>query len=480
MRDQLLVTIDGETARDFDDAVAIERDGDGYLLYVHIADVSHYVDEGGTVDMEARRRATSVYFPDRVIPMLPKALSEELCSLRPGEDRPVMTVEMRIDARGLVTGAEFYPSLIRSSERMTYTAVAGIIEHHDEAVMERYAPLVDTFETMEELAMLLRAQRLDRGSLDFDLPEPEVMLDATGRPEAILKAERNRAHMLIEDFMIAANEAVAGYLEGAGAACVYRIHEEPDPGKVDTLLGMARVMLRLPPSRRPKGLHGLVKAVKGSDVEDVIMFQALRSMKQARYSTENVGHYGLASECYCHFTSPIRRYPDLIVHRLLKATLAGSGGLHERNLEELAYHCSTMERAAMEAERSVLAALRVWFMRERLGQEMPGRVVGVGTWGLRVRLDEFFVDGSVDMVSLSDDYYVYDEDTVTLRGRHGGRIFRLGQKLKVRVDRANPEDRMVWFGLVGMAPGRIRAGRVKLNTGGGSGGQRPKTRRRRR
>jgi ribonuclease R len=273
---------------------------------------------------------------------------------------------------------------------------------------------------------------------------------------------------------------VAGYLEGAGAACVYRIHEEPDPGKVDTLLGMARVMLRLPPSRRPKGLHGLVKAVKGSDVEDVIMFQALRSMKQARYSTENVGHYGLASECYCHFTSPIRRYPDLIVHRLLKATLAGSGGLHERNLEELAYHCSTMERAAMEAERSVLAALRVWFMRERLGQEMPGRVVGVGTWGLRVRLDEFFVDGSVDMVSLSDDYYVYDEDTVTLRGRHGGRIFRLGQKLKVRVDRANPEDRMVWFGLVGMAPGRIRAGRVKLNTGGGSGGQRPKTRRRRR
>lgn len=454
----LTVTIDGEQAKDFDDAISIEEDGAGYRLWVHIADVGHYVPWGSPSDLEARRRGTSVYFPDRVIPMLPKALSEDLCSLRPDEERTAFTVEMRIGSKGEPLGAEFYPSHIKSNRRMTYTTVAKIVVDQDEPERVAHNELTPMFDLMSELAGAMRRRRLMRGSLDFDLPEPEVMLDLQGRPEAIIRSERNFAHMIIEEFMIAANEAVAEHLTKIGAPCLYRIHEPPDPEKVDSVVRTVRLLMGQGgyAGKKPKGGYvGLLEEVRGKPGQEEITYMVLRSMKQARYSEQNVGHYGLASECYLHFTSPIRRYPDLVVHRILRESLEAGGRLPESRvaalnsmLPDIAFQSSRMERLSVEAEREVIAAMRVWFMRDKLGEEYEARVIGVSTYGIRLRLNEFYVEGFISVSALTDDYYAYDERAASLRGRHKGRIFRFGMPITVVVERTDMVERQVVFGLV--------------------------------
>lgn len=453
LRRLFTVTIDGERARDFDDAVSVRLAEHGYTLWVHIADVGYYVAEGSALDAEARNRGTSVYFPDRVLPMLPRELSEDLCSLKPLEDRAAFTVEVGFDRSGARTGARFYPSVIRSDERMTYTSVRKILVDLDAKERARHGRLLGDLELAGELAGLLRERRLKRGSLDFDLPEPEVLLDVTGMPEAILRAERNFAHMLIEEFMIAANEAVAEFLEARGAPALYRVHEEPDPAKLEDLMKIARPYVRKGGKLKPDMFHKLLNAVRGRPEEEVVTHMVLRSLKQARYSAENVGHFGLASRCYTHFTSPIRRYPDLVVHRILRETLDGKRlsdrrrGQLEETLPAIAFGSSRRERLAEEAERESVDAFRMWFMKDKVGGEFEGRVVRVMPHGITVRLAEFFVEGLLHVSSLTDDYYVFNELSLTLRGRHTGRTFRLGQELTVRVDRVDLEEREIWLGL---------------------------------
>jgi len=449
------VTIDGERARDFDDAVSIELTEIGYKLWVHIADVSAYVGWETPIDLEARRRGTSFYFPDRVIPMLPRELSENLCSLVPGEDRLAFTVEMDFDRYGKRYGVNFYPSLIKSDERMTYTAVARILEENDPELMARYETLLKEFELMKELASLIRDRRMRRGSLDFDLPEPEVLLDLQGRPENIVRSERNLAHIIIEEFMVAANEAVAEFLEANGLPAVYRIHEEPQPEKVEEVLRIAKSLLKTRVSgRNGKVIHEILESAKAGPKEELINQLILRSLKQARYSTENVGHFGLASECYTHFTSPIRRYPDLVVHRILKEALKRKKGpLGEKRTEELkkllpeiAFNSSRMERASDESERAVLRALNAWFMKDRVGEEFKGKIIGVTSYGLRVRFDEFYIEGFLHVSAMTDDFYIFGEDNFMLRGRHTGKKFRIGDPIQVRIDRVDMDEKEILLG----------------------------------
>jgi len=453
LRGLVTVTIDGERARDFDDAISVALAEHGYTLWVHIADVGFYVAEGSALDGEARGRGTSVYFPDRVLPMLPRELSEDLCSLKPRVDRAAFTVEMGFDRGGARTGARFYPSLIRSDERMTYTSVRKILVDLDEKERQRHGRLLGDLELAGELAGLLRDRRLKRGSLDFDLPEPEVILDATGMPEAVLRAERNFAHMLIEEFMIAANEAVAEFLEARGTPSLYRVHEEPDPEKLGDIAKLATPYLRKGGRLKPDMFHRLLDAVRGRPEEEVMTYLVLRSLKQARYSPENVGHFGLASRCYTHFTSPIRRYPDLVVHRILRESLEGRGlsgrrrGQIEEALPAIAFSSSRRERLAEDAERESLDMFRVWFMKDKVGGEFEGKVVRVMPHGITVRLADFFVEGLLRVSSLTDDFYVFNELSMTLRGRHTGKTFRLGQELTVRVDRVDIEEREIWLGL---------------------------------
>jgi ribonuclease R len=449
------VTIDGERAKDFDDAISISLMEHGYRLWVHIADVGFYVPWNSPIDIEARSRGTSVYFPDRVIPMLPKELSEDLCSLKPKTDRLAFTVEMDFDRYGSRVDAKFYPSMIKSDARMTYTSVKKILVDNDPEERKIYEYLLGDFELMGELCNILRSGRLARGSLDFDLPEPDVLLDLQGNPEAILKAERNFAHMIIEEFMIAANEAVAEYLEKRGVPNLYRIHEEPDPMKLEDILKVLKPLGKIKRNTlKPKDFSELLKSVKGAAEEEIINYIVLRSLKQARYSPINVGHFGLASDSYSHFTSPIRRYPDLVVHRILHEMLAQKlmSDRRKKELEamlpDIAFSSSRTERLADEAEKVVIKAMRVWFMKDRVGDEFGGKVVGVTPYGLRVRLDDFYVEGFLALSSLTDDYYQYNDKTMRLSGRHTSRSFRLGQELRLRVDRVDMEEREIIFGVV--------------------------------
>lgn len=448
------VTIDGESAKDFDDAISVRRHGGGFTLWVHIADVGHYVDEGARLDLEARTRGTSVYFPGAVIPMLPKSLSEDVCSLMPARERAAFTVEMSLDSYGNMKGANFYKSMIKSDERMTYTSMRMILVDRDAGERKKYSALLDDFELMGELASLMRTNRLARGSLDFDLPEPEVLLDIRGNPENIVSAQRNMAHMMIEDFMIAANEAVASHLEKKGAPCLYRVHEDPDPEKVAEVLRVAAMPVGKKRAAEPSVIKALVAKVKGTHLEEAVNYMVLRSMKQARYSDENAGHFGLASESYCHFTSPIRRYPDLVVHRILAETLSGEGlrdesvARYKATLAELAFHCSRRERLAMEAEREVIEAMRVWFMRDKLGEEFDSIITGITPKGIRVRLEDFFVVGFIQLSDMTDDYYIYDDDSLSLRGKNTRRAFKFGQQQVVRVDRVDLEERRITFAIV--------------------------------
>lgn len=453
-RNLLTVTIDGETAKDYDDAVSIRKMDSGYILYVHIADVSHYVQWNSPLDLEARRRGTSVYFPGSVIPMLPHELSDNLCSLLPRKDRLTFTVEMEFDKKGELIRKDFYPSIIHSNERMTYTSVKKILADKDPAERHRYNYLIDSFEKMEELSNILREQRVRRGSLDFDLPEPEVLLDLQGRPEAIVRAERNLAHMMIEDFMIAANEAVASYLEKSGGPSLYRVHEKPDPSKLDELKPIFNALGFQVRKTGAAIFQSVLKKTKGSAEESFLNIILLRSLKQAKYSPENIGHFGLASTCYTHFTSPIRRYPDLVVHRILKESL-GKNRLTKKTLQyleetlpEIAAHSSKTERTADEVEREIVRAMRVWFMKDKVGDEYAGLVTNVTSHGLKIQLKEFFVEGFLHVSSMADDYYWFDEKRYCLIGRRKKKAFTIGKEINVRIERVDIEEREIVLGLV--------------------------------
>lgn len=455
LRELPTVTIDGERARDFDDAVSVSPAEHGYRLWVHIADVGFYVPWGSALDLEARKRGTSVYFPDRVIPMLPRELSEDLCSLRPDVERYAFTVEMDIDRHGRRRDVRFYPSLIKSDERMTYTSVRKILVDKDPGEGRKYSYLLRDFELMGELCDILRSNRLRRGSLDFDLPEPEILLDLQGNPEAIIRAERNFAHMIIEEFMIAANEAIAEYLQGNNVPSLYRIHEEPDPVKLEEVLQVIKPLGKiLRKGLRPKDFSDLLKAIKGREEEEVINYVVLRSLKQARYSSVNVGHFGLASDSYTHFTSPIRRYPDLVVHRILREVLSKKHIADKRTKElgsmlpDIAFSSSRLERLSDAAERQVVDAMRAWFMKDKVGSEFDARVVGVTAFGMKVRLKEFYIEGFMHLSYMTDDFYQFNDNNMSLYGRNKKRSFRIGQELRVRVDRIDMEEREVIFGLV--------------------------------
>ncbi|MDP3048030.1 MAG: ribonuclease R [Thermodesulfovibrionales bacterium] len=449
------VTIDGERAKDFDDAVSIKLTEHGYKLWVHIADVGYYVPWDSDIDLEARKRGTSTYFPDRVIPMLPNELSEDLCSLKPEVERLAFTVEMEFGRHGEKLNAKFYPSLIKSNERMTYTSVRKILVDNDRHERKRYDYLLSDFELMAELCGVLRKKRLERGSLDFDLPEPEVLLDIQGRPEAIIKAERNFAHIIIEEFMVAANEAVAEYLAELETPTLYRIHEEPDTQKMEGILRYIKPLRGTAHGVRyePKNFSALLREVKGRPEEEMVNYMVLRSLKQARYSPLNAGHFGLASGHYTHFTSPIRRYPDLIVHRILREVLHKKRISEKRKQEletmlpDIAFNSSRRERLSSEAENEVLNAMRVWFMKDKVGDEFEGKVVNVTPYGLKIRLKDFYVEGFLHVSYMTDDFYEFNERTMILYGKNKKRSFTIGKELKVKVERVDMEERAVIFGV---------------------------------
>jgi ribonuclease R len=444
-RGRRIVTIDGETAKDFDDAVEVERTPAGFRLGVHIADVSHYVAEGTALDDEARSRGTSVYFPGRVLPMLPEHLSNGLCSLNPRVDRLVLSALLETDRKGRVVSAEFVKGVIRSSARMTYTEVARILEsgptHGDK---ERYGPLLEDFREMAELAARLRERREARGSIDFDLPDADVVLDDTGLVVGIVPESRNVAHRLIEEFMLAANEAVAKKLLFAKQPALYRVHDRPDPDRLVDLRDVLETfgyelkgdLEDVPPSAFQK----ILKAIEGKPEERLLSDLLLRAQRKAVYSEDCRGHYALAAPYYCHFTSPIRRYPDLVVHRQLTALLEKGRPVPAKDfdavndhLRELAALSSERERRAEAAERESLLWKKIVFMKDKVGREFDAYVTGVAAFGLFVTLQDFFVEGLVPVSSLGDDFYVYEEKQHRLRGRSSGRIFRLGDAVRVQL-----------------------------------------------
>jgi ribonuclease R len=550
-----IVTIDGETARDFDDAVTVRRMSNGnFELQVHIADVAHYVREGSAIDLEARLRGTSVYFPDRAVPMLPMELSTDLCSLRPQVDRLVLSCVMEIDHQGEILGHTLNEGVIHSAERMTYTNVNLILEG-DQAQRQHYHHLVDVFELMRELAMILNRKRVRRGSIDFDLPEPVIDFDEHGLMKGITRSERNIAHRIIEEFMLSANECVASYLEGKRIASLYRIHEKPDPKRVydfETIaarfgyslgvgpLPVKRVQMRAERRERygsgrspqtveiPEDIHitprmyqKLTQKIAGKPEERILSYLMLRSLKQARYSEKNEGHFALAAPTYTHFTSPIRRYPDLIVHRILKDVLRDSaereehgvpigvgsvahsetpspwskrqpqtertkhsvilseptrmrgrvegplrrdahaphptglgGPIPEDVLHDIAEESSQSERRADDAERELMEWKKAKFMEERIGEDFDGLIVSVTKFGMFVELTDMFIEGLVPLASLTDDRYVYHENTRQIIGQRTRKTYSLGDPIRVLVDRIDRTQRRIQFAVVEGKPAR--------------------------
>src|SRR5215472_5228928 len=546
-----IITIDGETARDFDDAVTVRGlDNGNYELQVHIADVAQYVTDSTALDQEARLRGTSVYFPDRAVPMLPLELSTDICSLRPHVDRLVLSCLMEIDHRGEVLGYEISEGVIRSAERMTYTAVNAALEG-DAATRKQYAPLVPLFEHMRDLALILNRKRVRRGSIDFDLPEPVIEFDEHGLMKSITRSERNMAHRLIEEFMLAANESVAHYLENKRIASIYRIHEKPDAKRVYEFeiiaatfgyslgigaLPIQRVQLKT--DRRaargtgrnlreieiPKDVHitprmyqKLTEKIAGKPEEQILSYLMLRSLKQARYSEINEGHFALAAPTYTHFTSPIRRYPDLIVHRILREVLRSSPerwegeiavgirgslsgatgvstfdhpagvsrasrprsdhhdvttpwskrrdhGAHQKSVEaiggpisldelhDMTEESSQSERRADDAERELMEWKKVKFMEDRIGEDFDGLIISVTKFGFFVELTDLFVEGLVPLNTLTDDRYTFHENTREIIGQRSRRTFRLGQHIRVLVDRIDPVEKKIQFALFEEAP----------------------------
>jgi ribonuclease R len=485
-REMDIVTIDGETARDFDDAVWVDRLPNGnYALQVHIADVSHYVRPGTPIDVEAKLRGTSVYFPDRAVPMLPFELSTNLCSLVPKADRLVLSALMEIDHHGEVVGQEFCEGVIRSVERMTYTNVHLLLEG-DAALRERYAPLVHRFELMQELALVLNKKRVRRGSIDFDLPEPLIEFDEWGAMVGVSRAPRNIAHRLIEEFMLAANEAVAEHLENAKIEAIYRIHEKPDPKRVmefeevaahfGVSLGIGAIPVKrfgYADKRRdggnkrrevvladdsinisPRHYQKLVAKIEGKPEERILSYLMLRSLRQARYSAENEGHFALAAKTYTHFTSPIRRYPDLVVHRLLRGLITGQVGDLPHGLDAVAEECSQSERRAADAERELVEWKKTKFMMERVGDVFDALVISTAKYGLFVELADLFVEGLVPIDSLPGDEYTYHENVRKVVGRRSRREFSIGDRVKVTLDRVDAAEKKLQFSLYEDEPKR--------------------------
>ena len=533
-----IVTIDGESARDFDDAVTVRHLDDGnFELQVHIADVAQYVTPDSALDQEARLRGTSVYFPDRAVPMLPLELSTDICSLRPQVERLVLSCVMQIDPRGEIVGYELCEGVIRSAERMTYTAVNAVIEG-DAATRERYAPLVPTFELMRDLALILNGKRRRRGSIDFDLPEPVIEFDELGLMKSITRSERNIAHRLIEEFMLSANECVAQYLESKRIASLYRVHEKPDAKRVYDFeviaatfgysLGVGALPIhrvQFKTDRRaargtgkqartievPKDVHitprmyqKLAAKIAGKPEERIVSYLMLRSLKQARYSEENLGHFALAATSYTHFTSPIRRYPDLIVHRILKDVLRKSaerregdipigvssaldtsakpgaepdsaaapspwskrrdraahheshehlgGPIKVEELHEIAEESSQSERRADDAERELMEWKKVKFMQDRVGEDFDGLITSVTKFGFFVELTDMFVEGLVPLNTLTDDYYTYHENTRQIIGQRSRKIYSMGQRIRVLVDRIDPVEKKIQFAILEETP----------------------------
>jgi ribonuclease R len=543
-----IVTIDGETARDFDDAVTVRQlDGGDFELQVHIADVGNYVTPDSPLDREARLRGTSVYFPDRSVPMLPLELSTDICSLRPQVDRLVLSCAMRIDHRGEILSYELCEGIIRSAGRMTYTDVSAVLDG-TEGVCQKYSSLVSTFALMRDLALILNRKRERRGSIDFDLPEPVIEFDEFGLMKSIARSERNIAHRLIEEFMLSANECVAGYLESKRVASLYRIHEKPDAKRVYDFeviaatfgyslgvgpLPIQRVQFKS--ERRanygtgkrakeieiPKDVHitprmyqKLTEKIAGKPEERILSFLMLRSLKQARYSEENQGHFALAAASYTHFTSPIRRYPDLIVHRILKQVLRDSpealdGGVpigifpapgttvvrqpettgppspwskrrdhssHRESLEpvsgpisleelhEIADESSHSERRADEAERELMEWKKVKFMESRVGEDFDGLIISVTKFGFFVELTDLFIEGLVPLDTLSDDRYTYHENTREIIGLRNHKIYSMGQRIRVLVDRIDPVEKKIQFAVFEEAPSKRRVADASKKT----------------
>ncbi len=469
LRKMPTVTIDGETAKDFDDAVSIRPEQGNYRLWVSIADVSHYVRPGSSLDQEAYLRGTSVYFPDRCIPMLPERLSNGICSLNPHLDRLTFTAEMLFDRNGKMLESDFYPSVIKSDARLTYTEVKKVIVDGEENFRDTERYLAQMLLQMKELALILQAVRKKRGSIDFDLPEPEIVLSLTGQTEAIIKSERNLAHQLIEEFMLAANEAVARFATAQEIPFLYRVHEPPDAARLaafhDFVMPFGFTFEMQGEKVKPLALQGLIDAAEGRPEERLVNYGLLRCMKQARYASENLKHFGLASECYTHFTSPIRRYPDLIVHRLLKLAISRRADRPDKKgqqelqrisdtLSEAAEHTSKRERVAMEAERDIVELKKLQFMQGRIGQEFEGFISGVTGFGFFVELTEVFVEGLVHISSLADDHYSFDEKNHALAGRRSGKVLRIGDAAGVRVLTVNPQARRIEFELINHLPAR--------------------------
>ncbi len=540
-RELPIVTIDGETAKDFDDAVFVRQHGGTWELQVHIADVAQYVTPGTALDLEARLRGTSVYFPDRAVPMLPQELSSDICSLRPGEDRLVLSCIMMIDPDGEILSYEVTPGVIRSVRRMTYTQVHAVISG-DQQTREQFGPLVAEFERMYELARLLHKKRQRRGSIDFDLPEPVIEFDSQGAMQSIVRSERSWANRLIEEFMLSANECVASWLENLDVPSLYRIHEKPEARRVvefeDVAAGFGYSLglgplpvkrMTMKSERRelrsrgggrgtahgrqprqyevpedipvtPRMYQQLALKIAGKPEERILAHLMLRSLRQARYSEKNEGHFALAAPCYTHFTSPIRRYPDLIVHRIAKAVLAsgasGMGVLAKRTTKALrhseemghelapisevelagiAYESSQAERRAEDAERELMEWKKVKFMQDRIGDDFDAMILSVTKYGCFVELDNLFIEGLVPIMSLQGDYYTFRENTRQIIGEHSGRRYSMGDRVRVVLDRVDSVQRRLQFSILEeVAPVRLsRPAKAKAKVKSGSGKAHP-------
>ncbi|MFC0525594.1 ribonuclease R [Pontibacillus salicampi] len=462
LRDQQIVTIDGADAKDLDDAVAVRKlDNGNYHLGVHIADVTYYVPEGSPIDKEASERGTSSYLVDRVIPMIPHRLSNGICSLNPKVNRLTLSCEMEINTSGEVVNHEIFQSVIKTNERMTYDAVNKILKDDDAELKQQYEELVPMFKNMEDLASILRQKRMERGAIDFDFKEAQVLVDEEGKAKDVELRERSVGEKLIEEFMLAANETVDEHFHWMRVPFIHRVHEEPDSAKLQTffefITNFGYAVKGTANDIHPKALQEVLEAVKGTQEDMVISKLMLRSMQQARYDSSNLGHFGLATDFYTHFTSPIRRYPDLIVHRLIRTYLI-EGKVDERTrnywkeeIPDIARHSSERERAAVDAERETDDLKKAEYMQDKIGEEFEGVISSVTNFGLFVELPNT-IEGLVHVSYLTDDYYHFDERSYAMIGERTGNVFRIGDELTVKCINVNIEERVVDFEIVGMEP----------------------------